>query len=143
MEIVRMTTWREFVRAVDERQIDQVYSKAHIAVEIVKMYNPRLLDNIAVIANLASGAYGVYNSAENQKFIPKGIEDNLIYYGRIDKKRLDTIPKKTLAQYYPQAANQIKESDTIHVNVRRIMQESESDFEAVIQIASTIIHEAT
>lgn len=138
-----MTTWKEFVRAVDERAIDQLYSKAHIAVETVKMYNPRILDNIAVIANLQSGAYGVYNSGENQKVIPKDLEANLIYYGRVNRKNLDNIPKKTLAQYYPQAANQIRESDTIHVNVRRIMQESDNDFDAVMEIASTIIHEAT
>jgi len=138
-----MVTWNEFVHAADERQIDQLYSKAHIAVKIVDMYNPRILDNIAVIANLASGAYGVYNSGENKKVLPKDVETNLVYYGRIDRRNLDNIPKKTLSQYYPQAANQIKQADTVHVNVRRIMQEMGSDFDAVIEIASTIIHEAT
>lgn len=137
-----MTTWKEFVHKADERQIDQLYSKAHIAVEIVNMYNPRILDNIAVIANLTSGAYGVYNSGENQKVLPKDLEANLVYYGRVNRKNLDNIPKKTLSQYYPQAANQIREADTIHVNVRRIMQESGSDFDTVVEIASTIIHES-
>ena len=139
-----MRTWHEFIQAVDERQIDQLYSKAHIATEIVKMYNPRILNNISVIANLASGAYGVYNSGENQKVVPKDVESNLIYYGRIDRRSLNNIPKKTLMQYYPQLPQDaIKTSDTIRVNVRRIMQEAGSDFEAIIEIASTIIHEAT
>ena len=138
-----MLTWIEFVHKADERQIDQLYSKAHIAVEIVNLYNPRILDNISVIANLASGAYGVYKSGENQKILPKNLEANLIYYGRVDRKNLNNIPKKTLVQYYPQVANEIREADTVHVNVRRIMQESGSDFEAIMEIASTVIHEAT
>ena len=139
-----MRTWQEFLEATDERQIDQLYSKAHIATKIVGMYAPRILDNIAVIANLASGAYGVYNSGENQKIIPRDVQNNLIYYGRVNKRQLDNIPKKTLQQYYPNMpANAIRESDTIHVNVRRIMQEKGSDFEAIMEIAATIIHEAT
>jgi hypothetical protein len=139
-----MITWQEFLEATDERQIDQLYSKAHIATEIVNLYNPRILDNIAVIANLASGAYGVYNSGENQKVIPPEVQNNLIYYGRVNKQQLDNIPKKTLQQYYPNIpANSIRESDTIRVNVRRIMQEKGSDFEAILEIAATIIHEAT
>jgi len=139
-----MKTWKEFLETTDSRQLDQLYSKAHIATEIVGMYNPRMLDNIAVIANLASGAYGVYNSGENQKILPKDVENNLIYYGRINKRQLDNIPKRTLMQYYPQIPqNAIRQSDTIHVNVRRIMQEKGSDFEAVMEIASTIVHEAT
>ena len=139
-----MRTWKEFLEVTDERQLDQLYSKAHVATEIVNLYNPRILDNIAVIANLASGAYGVYNSGENQKILPKDVETNLIYYGRVNKRQLDNIPKKTLMQYYPQVPqNSIRESDTIHVNVRRIMQEKGSDFEAIMEIASTIIHEAT
>ena len=139
-----MKTWKEFIQTVNERQIDQLYSKAHIAVDIVKLYNPKLLENISIIANLANGAYGIYNSGENQKIIPKDVETNLVYYGRIDRRSLNNIPKKTISQYFPQIpANAIKASDTIHVNVKRIMQESGSDFDAVIEISSTIIHEAT
>lgn len=139
-----MLNWREFVKAVDERQIDQLYSKAHLATEIVKLYNPKILENIAVIANLASGAYGVYTSGENRKTLPKDVESNLIYYGHVNRHNLDMVPKKTIKQYYPQIPDTaISQSDTIHVNVRRIMQEMGSDFDAVIEIASTIIHEAT
>jgi len=138
-----MKTWKEFLQHVDARQLDQLFSKAHIATDIVNLYNPRILDNIAVIANLSSGAYGVYNSGENNKIIPPDVEKNLIYYGRINKKNLNNIPKKTLQQYYPNLpSNAIKESDTIHVNVRRIVQEAGNDFEAIMEIASTIIHES-
>jgi len=76
-------------------------------------------------------------SSENQKVIPKDVESNLIYYGKVDNRNLGNIPKKTLQQYYPQLApNAIKESDTIHVNVRRIIQEKGSDFEAIMEIAN-------
>jgi hypothetical protein len=139
-----MLNWREFVEAADERQIDQLYSKAHIATQIVNLYNPHILDNISVIANLASGAYGVYSSGENRKVLPKDLEANLVYYGKVNRHNLDMIPKKTIHQYYPQVPeNTIRQSDTIHVNVRRIMQEMGNDFDAIIEIASTIIHEAT
>ena len=67
-----MKTWREFLQEqflhpLDEKQIDILYNKAHIAVELVRMYNPNLLNNISTIANLVSGAYGIYNSGENRK----------------------------------------------------------------------------
>jgi hypothetical protein len=141
-----MRTWQQFLeqKQVNEMQIDSLYAKAHVAVEIVKLYQPDLLNNIATIANLASGAYGVYNSGENQKIIPAQLQQSLIYYGRVTKHNLDNIPKKTLMQYYPGIQEtEIQESDTIHVNVARIMREAGSDFEAIMEIAATIIHECT
>lgn len=139
-----MQTFGEFVKAADESQLDSLYSKAHIAVEIVRMYQPELLADISTIANLASGAYGVYNSGENRKVLPPEMEKQLIYYGPVKRHNLDMIPRKTLMQYYPHLhPQQIQDSDTIHVNVRRIMQESDSDLEAILEIASTIVHECT
>ena len=143
-----MLTWKKFLEQmrpheVDEKQIDMLYDKAHIAVELAKMYRPELLDNIATIADLASGAYGVYNSGENRKNLPQTIEQQLVYYGKVGRHNLDLIPKITLQKYYPNIpADQIKESDTIHVNIKRILAESKNDLEAVLQIASTIVHEA-
>jgi len=139
-----MTTFVEFVKAADESQIDSLYSKAHIAVEIVRMYQPELLADISTIANLSSGAYGVYNSGDNKKMLPPEKEKQLVYYGPVRRHNLDMIPKKTLMQYYPDLRpEQIQDSDTIHVNVHRIMQESDSDLEAILEIASTIVHECT
>lgn len=104
-----MISWKQFLENivttrsnVDYSQIQTVYDKAHIAIDLIKMYEPQIMDNIAVVANLASGAYGVYNSGE------KG-----------------------------------QQGDTVHVNVRRIMNEKKTDIEAVLEIACTIIHETT
>lgn len=89
-------------RNIDSSQIETIYNKAHIAVDLVKLYQPNLLEKISVIANLASGAYGIYNSGENAET-----------------------------------------GDTIHINVRRIMQEKETELEVILEIASTIIHESS
>lgn len=146
-----MITFKEFLAAqpnIDESGIDSLYNKAHIAVELAREYvqrsgNKDLLKNIAIIANLSSGAYGVYNSAENKKALPKSLEQSLIYYGRINKQNLHSIPKKTIKQYYPQVPDdQIKSSDTIHVNIRRILNELPDDTQRIIEISSTILHEA-
>jgi hypothetical protein len=91
-----MITFKEFLAAqpnINESGIDSLYNKAHIAVELARDYvqrsgNKELLNNIAVIANLSSGAYGVYNSAENKKILPKPLEQSLIYYGRISNSLL-------------------------------------------------------
>src|SRR5581483_11954454 len=146
-----MRSFREFVsslsypaKPIDESQIDTIYSKSKISVELVRWYNPRLLDTISTIANLATGVYGIFNSGENQRQLPPDVEQNLIYYGHVSKGNIRNIPKKTLMQYYPNVKeDQIRDGYTVHVNVRRILRESKSDFEAVIQIASTIVHEST
>ena len=58
---------------VDEKQIDTVYDKAHLSVELVRLYDNsstiKYLRNISTIANLSNGVYGLYNSSENQKVI--------------------------------------------------------------------------
>jgi hypothetical protein len=143
-----MKTWREFLQSVtkplDEHEIDGVYDKSKISVEIVRWYNPRLLDAVNTIANLTSGVYGIFNSGETQRQLPPDVEKNLLYYGRVTKNNVQNVPRKALQQYYPDLKDdQIKDSYTIRVNVRRILRESRSEFEAVVQIASTIIHEAT
>lgn len=146
-----MITFKEFIAMqpnIDESQIDSIYNKAHIAVELARTYaqrsnNADLMKNIAVIANLASGAYGVYNSKENKKILPKNIQQSLIYYGKIDPNNINLIPTMTIKKYYPQVPqDQIKNSDTIHVNIRRILNELPNDTDRIIEIASTILHEA-
>lgn len=125
---------------VDEREIDAAYDKAHIAVELVRTYRPHLLVNISTIANLATGAYGMYNSTENQKVLPPDIKRWLIYRG-IDKNEVGNIPMMMYQKYGVDTRN-IKSSNKIHVNVRRILSLARNDLEAVLQIASTIVHEA-
>ena len=139
--------FREFLNlkdpSVDERQIDSVYDKSRIAVELVTMYRPELLFNISTIANLAAGAYGLYNSAENSQVIDPAAEQRLIYRGHVSQQQIRSLPRRILRQYFPDLKpNEVKPGDTIHVNVGRILRESKSDLEAVIRIGATICHEA-
>ena len=130
--------------SVDERQIDQLYDKARISVQLVKMYRPNLLFNISTIADLATGAYGLYNSAENGQVLDPGAEQRLIYYGKVDRNRIRSLPRRILKQYFPNLKPQeVKVNDTVHINIRRILNESKTDLEAVIRIAATIVHECT
>jgi hypothetical protein len=136
--------WLQQDTKVDEAEIDRVYDKAHIAVELVRQYNPQLLLNINTIANLASGAYGLYNSGENQQVLDPDVERRLIYWGKIPKNKIKTLPRRVIKQYFPNLdTRHIKITDTIRVNVGRILRESKTNLEAVLRIASTIIHEST
>ena len=140
-----MFNFKEWAQKVDERQIDTVYDKAHIAVEIAQEYakekQPDLLANITTIANLASGAYGLYNTSDNTKKLPPNIERLLIYHG-IKKQDIPMLPYIIL-QKWGIDPRQIQIGSTIHVNVRRILNQSQNDLDAVLQIASTILHEST
>ena len=128
---------------VDETEIDRLYDKAHISVELVREYKPDLLNNISTIANLASGAYGLYNSGENKKVLPTNAKF-IFDQKHIDPNTIDLLPKSVIKQQFPEIdEKRIKESDTIHVNINRIVKESKTDWDAVLQIAATIIHEST
>jgi hypothetical protein len=137
--------WMDQRTAVEEREIDALYDKARIAVQLVRMYRPELLYNISTIANLASGAYGLYNSGENRDIIDPSIEQRLIYKhkGRVTKQQLARMPKRILKQYFPDLdMRYVNPGDTIRVNIKRILSQSRNDLEAVLEIASTIIHES-
>jgi hypothetical protein len=128
---------------VDEAEIDRLYDKAHISVELVREYKPELLNNISTIANLASGAYGLYNSGENKKVLPTNAKF-IFDQKHIDPNTIDLLPKSVIKQQFPEIdEKRIKESDTVHVNINRIVKESKTDLDAVLQIASTIVHECT
>jgi hypothetical protein len=128
---------------VDEAEIDRLYDKAHISVELVREYKPELLNNVSTIANLASGAYGLYNSGENKKVLPTNAKF-IFDQKHIDPKTIDLLPKSVIKQQFPEIdEKRIKESDTIHVNINRIVKESKTDLDAVLQIAATIVHECT
>lgn len=135
---------------IDERQVDVLYDKTHIAVELVRDYyketgQPDYLQNISTIANLASGAYGLYNSGENRQIIDPSVEQRLIYRskGKLNKNQLQKLPKRVIKQYFPDLdMRYVKPGDTIHINVRKELAESKSHWEAVLRIGSTIAHEA-
>ena len=129
--------------SVNEQDIDTIYDHCKISVQLVRMYRPELLRNVSTIADLASGAYGLYNSGENQQTVDPSLEQRLIYWGKIQKDKVKQLPRKIIRQYFPQMdTRQIQVQDTIRVNVRRILSQARNDLEAVLQIASTIIHES-
>lgn len=141
-----MKTFKEWMNQTQPnfQEIESIYGKAHVAVQIVQMYDPDLLKNISTIANLQSGAYGLYNSGEVEKQLPPELEKKMIFSGKIDKNNISKIPNVVLKRYFPEFdESKIKESDTIRVNVKRILSQVKSPMEAIIQVASTIVHEAT
>lgn len=136
---------------VDESQIDRIYDKAKIAVDLVRTYgketNKKLLNNISTIANLASGAYGLYNSKFNKKILSKTAEQKIRFkFGDdiFNNNKLNNIPEIVIKKYLPDVReDEVIPSDTIFVNVSRIIRESKTNWDAIIQIASTIVHEST
>jgi hypothetical protein len=137
---------------VDSSQIERLYGRAKQSVQLVRMYDSatgqRLLTNISTIANLAAGsAFGVYMSGENRKSIGADVLNRvkLIYPNdpSLDQK-LQKLPKKTIMQYLPKVdPNRIVPSDMIHVDVAKHLAKFGDTPAAVIELASTIVHEAT
>jgi len=136
---------------VDSSKIDVLYEKAKISVQIVQLYdkmtNQKLLTNISTIAPLSSGVYGMYMSSENNKVIGKEVLDKMKLLFPKDimlDKKLQTLPNAVLKQYLPDLdEKQIIPSDTIHVNIQKILKQLGDTPQAILEIASTIIHEAT
>jgi len=130
-----------------DNQIEVKYDKARIALNLVNQYDASLLDEISTIADLSSGSYGLYNSGENSHLIPEDVKQQirLIFHNEnMDDAMMSRIPVKVLSERFPQIdANSIQIDNVIRVNVSRIVNESNTDLEAVLEIASTIVHEAT
>lgn len=135
---------------VDESQVDLIYDKTRLAVQLVRLYDQslpvekRLLRHISTIANLASGAYGLYNSTENHKEIPPNMRNSVRYkFGPQMLNQLDQMPEAVLTQYMPELQGKVARGSIIRVNIRRIVRELHDTLRAVVEIASTIVHEAT
>lgn len=130
---------------IDISQIESVYGQAHLAVRIVQMYEQatgkNFLQDITTVADLASGAYGLYNSQETKQLLPPEVrQQQMIFYGKVSDKQ---IPAKVLSKYLSkEQLSKVKNQGTIHVNVRRIMKQFPGDIKRILlEIASTIIHE--
>lgn len=131
-------------------QINNIYDKAKISIQLVKMYSKetglKLLNNISTIANLSSGAYGLYNSANNKKVISqKAMQKIRFKFGEDIIKNNDVykVPEVVIRKYIPDIQDsEIQQSDVIYVNVRRIITELGDTPAAILEIASTIVHEA-
>ena len=141
---------------MDERAIDAVYDKAKYSVRLAQMYDKtksdkdKLLLNISTIATLDQGVYGLYNSAENKKVIDQSTLGRLrMVFGDdiISNHKLDALPMSVVRQAIKQHApdldvRKIKVANPIHVNVRQHLAKHGDTLEAVLELASTIIHEA-
>lgn len=137
-----------------ESQIDGLYDKAKYAVKLAQMYvksspDPQvrnLLKNISTIAPLNSGVYGLYNSAENRAIIGPPANKTRFTFGQdmVDgQEDIQKLPVAVIRKHMPEVnPSQIKPSDVIHVNVNQIVSKAGDSMRAVIEIASTIIHEA-
>lgn len=140
---------------VDETQIDAVYNKAKHAVKLVQLYDmslpqkDRLLPNISMIANLSlrPDVLGLFNSKENKKVISSLGSQKIKFKFNPDMLKntpIDKIPETIIRKYVPDLLpNDIMQSDVIHVDVRNILKRYGDTPEAIIQIASTIVHECT
>jgi hypothetical protein len=135
---------------VDDSQINRIYDKAKIAVDIVRMYgkenNKKVLNNISTIANLASGSYGLYNSKYNKKVISQSAMQKIRFKFGDDvfkNNQIHNIPEVVIRKYVPDIRDQdIVPSDVIFVNVSRFVREFGDSVETVFHIASTIVHES-
>jgi hypothetical protein len=135
---------------VDESQINSVYDKTKISVKLVQLYarenRIKLLHNISTVANLSSGVYGLYNSAHNKKIISQAAAQKIRFkFGDeiLKTSRIHSVPEVVIRKYIPEIQDiEIQQSDVIYVNVKRILKEFGDSPQAILQIASTIIHEA-
>lgn len=138
---------------VDERQLDTAYDKAKYAVRLVQLYDAtlpqdmKLLLNISTIATLNQGVYGMYTSSEDRKVIgPQVISKLRMRFGdeMLKNQSVEQLPAAVIKRYVPDAdMNQIKSSDVIHVNVQKHLQTHGDSLGAILEIASTIVHECT
>jgi len=136
---------------VDESQIDRIYDKAKVSVKLVQLYgretNQKILNNISTVANLASGAYGLYNSKYNKKVINQNAMNKIRFkFGEdiIKNNKINNVPEAVIRKYIPDISdNEVQQSDVIYVNVSRIISEFGDTGRAVLEIASTIVHEST
>lgn len=136
---------------VDSSQIEAAYNKAKLSVKLVQLYdsstNQHLLKNINTIATLGSGVFGMYMSHENRRAIGKNVVDQfklLFPQDMMLSQKLQTLPSAVIKQYFPNVNERdLQPSDTIRVNVHSIVSKFGDTKEAIVEIASTIIHEAT
>ena len=111
------------------------------------MTNQNLLKNINTIAPLSSNVYGMYLSKENKKIIGNKVYEKLKLLFPKDimlDQKIQTLPNAVIKKYIPELNEKdLQPSDTIHVNVKKIINELKDDKKSIIEIASTIVHEAT
>jgi hypothetical protein len=107
----------------------------------------KLLLNINTILPLNSGVYGLYMSSENKRVVGSDLMNKMKLLFPTDmmlNQKLQTIPNAVIKKYIPDVdEKQLQPSDTIHVNIQKTLAKFGDSSQAIIEIASTIVHEAT
>jgi len=156
-----MTTFKQWLEQttigteeVDSSQIERIYDKAKISVELVQKYDQtlpqdeKLLLRINTILPLSSGVYGLYMSSENKNVIGPDVMNKLKLIFPQDillNQKVQKLPISVIKQYLPDVdEKKIIPSDSIHVNIQKTLQTVKNDPKlAIIEIGATIVHEAT
>ena len=144
---------------VEASQVISIYGRVKDSVDLVKMYDatlPRdqqLLRDISTIANLGSGsAFGMFVNSDNTNVIGQNVMSkiNTIYPNdpmigkkvqKLSRKQiLDHLPTEVKSQIDP---HEIQPSDIIKIDVRKHLAKYGDSPAAIIEIASTIVHEST
>jgi len=134
---------------VDFSKVTPAYSKVGLAVKLVQLYDKMtgkdLLRDINTIVPLSGGpvAYGLYSSSQNRKVV--GPKAKLIFnQAKFDQHSIDTLPNAVIKDKFPNInLAELIPSVTIQVNVPRFVRELGDKTWTIVQIASTIVHEAT
>lgn len=138
-----------------ESKIDMLYDKAKYAIKVAQMYvqkapgaNREILRDVTTVAPLNQAVFGLYNSAENNAIIGPTLANRIKFmFGKDAIKsteNLKKLPLSVVRQYVPDLdPKQFAPTSVIHVNVQNIVKRFGDSKDAVIEIASTIVHEAT
>jgi hypothetical protein len=139
-------------------QISNEYNKAKFAIDLVREYDStkpdqegndlkrrKLLPNINTIAKLSAGprVFGLFNPAEDNQII-SGNKFETDKMNAFFKGKIQSVPESMIKKYFPTAdPNLIKQSSIIRVNVPQIKAKFGDSPKTVLEIAKTIVHEAT
>lgn len=144
---------------VDARQVIGLYKRVEDSIRLVKMYdqtlpmNQQLLRDISTIADLHSGsAFGMFINSDNTNVIGPDVMQKikLIYPNDpMIGKKIQKLSRKQIIDHLPDDVKKeidpkkIQPSDIIKIDVKKHLNKYGDSAAAIIEIASTIVHEAT
>jgi hypothetical protein len=145
-----------------EDKISPFFNKSKLSIDLVRQYDAllpqgeKLLWDISVVAPLTKGVFGMFTSGENINILGPDVDRKLqLKFGKNTYKKyktqLERLPyyllNKQIKNFPEIRIDEIKPSSVIHVNVgKNIAQHAGkpgSEALTVLEIASTIVHEAT
>lgn len=144
-----MSQYIPYGSLVEGGKIEASYPLSHVAVQLVREYDENALYNIGAVEDMPGGGpYGYYSTGDNVHQLPQEIADRVRL--EFNTENIDLIPTSFLLNSIPELNEQsIQIGDVIHVNINRIITESQHpnpiifNFNVIKEIAKTILHEAT